>query len=70
MGSGLAEQAADAKAQSLWSLCLTIVGLIVGFGAPFMGAVADVTGRRLPWIVGFSILYIAGSMSLWWTQPD
>ena len=43
MGSGLAEQAADAKAQSLWSLCLTIVGLIVGFGAPFMGAVADVT---------------------------
>ncbi|MBT5678763.1 MAG: MFS transporter, partial [Marinovum sp.] len=70
MGSGLAEQAADAKAQSLWSLCLTIIGLIVGFGAPFMGAVADVTGRRLPWIVGFSILYIAGSMSLWWTQPD
>ena len=26
MTSGLAEQAADAKAQSLWSLCLTIVG--------------------------------------------
>ena len=70
MTSGLAEQAADAKAQSLWSLCLTIVGLIVGFGAPIMGGLADVTGRRLPWIVGFSTLYVVGSMSLWWTQPD
>ena len=60
MTSGLAEQAADAKAQSLWSLCLTIVGLIVGFGAPIMGGVADVTGRRLPWIVGFSTLAALG----------
>ena len=37
MTSGLAEQAADAKAQSLWSLCLTIVGLIVGLAHPLWG---------------------------------
>ena len=65
LGSGLHEEAADARAQGLWSLCLTVVGLIVGFGA-----VADVTRRRLPWIIGFSALYVIGSMSLWWTQPD
>ena len=70
LGSGLNEEAADARAQGLWSLCLTVVGLIVGFGAPIIGAVADVTGRRLPWIIGFSALYVIGSMSLWWTQPD
>ena len=35
-----------------------MVGLIVGFGAPIIGAVVDVTGRRLPWIIGFSTLYV------------
>ena len=70
LGSGLNEEAADARAQGLWSLCLTVVGLIVGFGAPIIGAVADVTGRRLPWTIGLSALYVIGSMSLWWTQPD
>ena len=53
MGTGLDEKAADAEAQALWSLALTITGLIIGFGAPIMGAMADSTGRRRPWILGF-----------------
>lgn len=67
---GLDEQAADAKAQSLWSLCLTVSGLIVGLGAPFMGALADTSGRRMPWIVLFSVVYVLGATALWWTNPD
>ncbi|MDX1780159.1 MAG: MFS transporter, partial [Thalassovita sp.] len=70
MATGLAEQAADAQAQSVWSLCLTVTGLIIGFGAPLMGALADTTGRRLPWILAFSAMYVAGSASLWFTLPD
>lgn len=70
MNAGLSEQAADARAQSLWSLCLTVTGLVIGLGAPLMGALADTTGRRLPWIVGFSTLYVLGAAGLWWTQPD
>lgn len=70
MSTGLAEQAADARAQSMWSLCLTITGLIIGFGAPVMGALADTAGRRLPWIIGFSILYVIGASGIWWTNPD
>lgn len=70
MTSGLAEQAADARAQSMWSLCLTITGLIIGFGAPFMGALADTAGRRMPWIFGFSVLYVFGAAGIWWTLPD
>lgn len=70
MASGLVEEAADARAQSMWSLCLTITGLVIGFGAPFMGALADTAGRRMPWIVGFSILYMAGASGIWWTAPD
>ena len=70
MGTGLEEQAADARAQSLWSLGLTISGLVVGFGGPVMGALADAAGRRMPWIVAFSVLYVLGAGSLWWTLPD
>jgi MFS transporter, UMF1 family len=70
IGSGLDEKTADAEAQALWSLALTISGLIIGFGAPVIGAMADSTGRRRPWIVGFSLLYVIGSGALWFTQPD
>lgn len=70
LGAGLDEKAADAEAQALWSLALTISGLIIGFGAPLMGAMADSTGRRRPWILGFSVLYVLGASALWFTQPD
>ena len=70
MGAGLEEQAADARAQSIWSLCLTITGLIVGFGGPIMGALADTAGRRMPWIVAFSVMVVVGATGLWWTKPD
>ncbi|MFU1478434.1 MFS transporter [Roseovarius sp. C7] len=69
-GQGLDELAADAKAQSLWSACLTITGLIIGFGAPILGAMADTAGKRLPWIAGFSVLYVIGAAGIWWMQPD
>jgi len=44
MATGFEEDAADARAQSLWSLGLTVAGLIVGFGGPVMGALADAAG--------------------------
>lgn len=67
---GLEELAADARAQSLWSACLTISGLIVGIGAPAIGAFADTSGRRMPWIAVFSVFYVFGAAALWTTQPD
>lgn len=70
MSTGLEETAADARAQSIWSLCLTITGLIIGFGAPIMGALADTSGRRTPWVAGFSVMYVIGAAALWYTMPD
>ncbi|MGI9393041.1 MAG: MFS transporter [Boseongicola sp.] len=70
MEAGMDELAADARAQSLWSLCLTITGLIIGFGGPIIGALADTAGRRMPWIIGFSALYVLGATGLWWTYAD
>jgi UMF1 family MFS transporter len=70
LSTGLGEEAADAKAQVIWSWCLAITGLIIGFGAPIMGALADTAGRRIPWIVVFSVMYFAGAWTLWYTNPD
>jgi len=70
MDTGLPEQAADAQAQALWSTGLTVSGLIIGLGAPIMGAFADTTGRRLPWIVVFSLMYVAGASAIWGMMPD
>ncbi len=70
MGTGLGEEAADAQAQTLWSWCLALAGLLIAFGAPLIGAMADTAGRRIPWMVFFSVLYVAGSAGLWWTAPD
>lgn len=70
MGQGLETDAANAQAQSTWALGQTMAGLFIAFTAPFLGAFADNTGRKMPWIVGFSILYVVGAWSLWWLTPD
>ena len=70
MSTGLPEDIAGARAQSVWALCLTITGLIIGFGAPLMGALADSSGRRVPWVFGFSCMYVLGAGALWYTVPD
>ena len=69
-GTGLDPQAAAAQAQTVWANCLTITGLIIAFGAPLVGAMADVSGRRIPWIFAFSVMYAVGSAALWYTLPD
>ncbi len=70
IGQGLDETAADAEAQALWSRTVAIIGVVTALFAPIFGAMADSNGRRLPWIIAFSILTALGSASLWFTQPD
>ncbi|OED46839.1 MFS transporter [Rhodobacteraceae bacterium (ex Bugula neritina AB1)] len=69
LGQGMEGEAAKAQAQTIWSLCLTVTGLIIGFGAPFMGALADISGRRRPWIILFSLMYVLGAGGLWFMDP-
>ncbi|MEY3004160.1 MAG: hypothetical protein RLZZ491_1336 [Pseudomonadota bacterium] len=70
MAQGLAEPLADARAQSLWSLGQTVSGVVIALCAPILGAFADNTGRRMPWIVLFSAFYILGALGLWILLPD
>lgn len=70
MAQGLEEKVADARAQSLWSLGQTVSGVIIALCAPILGAFADNTGRRMPWIVVFSAFYVLGAFGLWMLLPD
>ncbi len=60
----------EANAQSIWAVGQTCAGLFIAITAPFLGAFADTTGRKRPWIALFSLLYIIGAASLWFMQPD
>jgi len=55
--------------QALWAQAVGIGGIIIACMAPILGAIADNTGRRKPWIAIFSVLAIAGTFSLWFAMP-
>ncbi|WP_435204527.1 MFS transporter [Tateyamaria sp. 1078] len=61
---------ARAASQALWFWANTIAGMMIAFTAPLVGAYADSTGRRMPWIWAFSLLYVAMVGALWFTYPD
>ncbi|WP_394197826.1 MFS transporter [Litoreibacter albidus] len=70
MLGGMSEKLAKANAQSLWGWALTISGLLIAFSAPLLGAVADSTGRRMPFIWVFSLLYVIGAAGTWLADPQ
>lgn len=70
LSMGVADEAAKAQAQTLWAWGMAAAGIAIAIGAPLLGAMADTFGRRRPWIVGFSIMYVLGSALLWFTAPD
>lgn len=70
MAEGMADEAARAQAQAYWAWGLTVTGVTIAVLAPVLGAIADHSGRRLPWIWLFSIMYVVGAGALWWTAPQ
>lgn len=54
----------------LWSQTIAIAGIVVALAGPLLGAVADQTGRRKPWIAGFSLGCILATAALWFATPD
>jgi len=61
---------AKAQAQGLWSGGQTVAGLLIAFSAPFLGAFADNSGRKMPWIAFFSIIFVVATTMLWGLTPD
>jgi len=70
VAQGIDANTADAQAQAMWSTTLAVIGLLIGVIAPVMGAIADTSGRRIPWIAAFSILAVIGGFGTWGMLPD
>ncbi|MEM7544727.1 MAG: MFS transporter [Pseudomonadota bacterium] len=61
--------ASPEEGQAIWGFALAVGGLMIAVAAPFLGAVADASGPRRPWIIGFSVLYVTGMGGLWMAVP-
>ncbi|MEQ8368702.1 MAG: MFS transporter [Roseicyclus sp.] len=56
-------------AQTAWGYGVGAAGLIIAISAPFLGAIADLSGRRMPFIWLFSAMYVVGAYALWFAVP-
>ncbi|SDD39405.1 MFS transporter, UMF1 family [Paracoccus isoporae] len=70
VAQGIDPVQAGAQAQSLWGYGLAVSGAIIAVLAPVLGAIADTTGRRLPWVWFFSGVVVVGAAGLWLLSPD
>jgi len=62
--------AADpAQGQALWGFATAAAGLMIALMSPVLGAIADASGRRKPWIAGFGGLLVIGSSLMWLGKP-
>jgi MFS transporter, UMF1 family len=58
-----------ASGQSLWGFATAAAGLVIALMSPVLGAVADASGRRKPWIAAFGALLVIGSCLMWIGKP-
>src|SRR5712671_5553051 len=58
-----------ASGQSLWGFATAAAGLLIALLSPLLGAIADASGRRKPWIAGFGCLLVIGSCLMWFGKP-
>src|SRR3954466_10359978 len=47
-----------ATGQSLWGFATAAAGLMIALMSPILGAIADASGRRKPWIAGVRVCVV------------
>ncbi|MDZ5699348.1 MFS transporter [Chelativorans sp. M5D2P16] len=58
-----------ARGQELWGYATGIGGLMIALSSPVLGAIADASGPRKPWIFGFSTIGVLACAALWFAVP-
>ena len=53
-----------------WGNIVGISGVFIAILAPILGAIADQSGRRKPWLISFTLLCVLSSAMLWTITPD
>ncbi|MEZ5775959.1 MAG: MFS transporter [Hyphomicrobiaceae bacterium] len=55
--------------QSVWGVATAIAAILIAVLSPIIGAVADQSGRRKPWILLSTVFFVIGMASLWYALP-
>jgi MFS transporter, UMF1 family len=58
-----------ASGQALWGFATAAAGLTIALTSPVLGAIADASGRRKPWIAAFGAMLVGGSCLMWFARP-
>jgi UMF1 family MFS transporter len=58
-----------ASGQALWGFATAAAGLVIALMSPVLGAIADASGRRKPWVASFGALLVIGSCLMWFGKP-
>ena len=53
-----------------WGYAMSLSALAVAAVGPLLGAIADHSGRRKPWLLFFSALCVGATAMLWFTRAD
>lgn len=58
-----------ASGQALWGFATAAAGMAIALLSPVLGAIADASGRRKPWIAAFGVMLVIGSSLMWFGAP-
>jgi MFS transporter, UMF1 family len=58
-----------ASGQAWWGFATAAAGLVIAVMSPLLGAIADASGRRKPWIAAFGALLVIGASLMWFGKP-
>jgi UMF1 family MFS transporter len=53
----------------LWGFATAAAGIAIALLSPVLGAIADASGRRKPWIAAFGALLVIGASLMWFGKP-
>ncbi len=59
----------EVSGQAIWGFAAGAAGVVIAIFSPMLGAIADATGNRKPWIAAFSLPLIIGCALLWFAEP-
>jgi UMF1 family MFS transporter len=58
-----------ARGQALWGYAAAVAGVLIAIGSPLLGAAADRSGRRKPWVAASMLVLAAAASTLWLASP-
>jgi MFS transporter, UMF1 family len=57
------------RGQAIWGYATAAAGFVIAFSSPVLGAIADASGRRKPWIAAFGVVFVIATAMLWFGKP-